>query len=48
MAIIAKRAAENWNTWGAFAARRYAMKRGVSLGELRLARQLEAVKAFNL
>lgn len=48
MAAIAKRAAQNWNVWGAYAARKYALNRGVSLGELRLARQLQAVSACQL
>lgn len=38
------RAAKNWSTWGRFAATAYCIKRGVPLGLLRLARQLEAAK----
>ena len=38
------RAAQNWTNWGAYAAARFATKRGVHPALVRLARQLEAVK----
>ena len=38
------RAAQNWNSWGRYAATRYAQNRGVPLALVRLARQLEATK----
>jgi hypothetical protein len=37
------RAASNWHRWGRYAATRYCQKRGVPLGLLRLARQLQSV-----
>lgn len=40
----AVKAAKHYHSWGAFAAKRYALSRGVPAGILRLARQLEAVK----
>lgn len=39
-AAAAARAARNWNRWGPWAARRYAVKRGVNPGILTLARVL--------
>jgi len=42
-AVHAIRAASNWSFWGRYAATRYAVKRGVPLSLVRLARQLQAV-----
>lgn len=47
-AQIAIRAAQNFRAWGRQAAVRYCETRGVPLGLLRLARQLEAVKCLSL
>lgn len=38
------RAAQNWKTWGRYAATRYCEKRSIPLTLVRLARQLEALK----
>lgn len=38
------RAARGWKQWGRDAAMRFAVRRGVDLRLVRLARQLEAVK----
>lgn len=43
-ARIAIRAAKNWRAWGRVNAAQYAMKRGVPLALVRLARQLEAAR----
>ena len=40
VATHAARAARNWHTWGAYAARRYAERHGVPSGLLTLARVL--------
>lgn len=40
IAAAAARAARNWNTWGAYAARRYAERQGVPASILTLARVL--------
>lgn len=40
MAFHAARAARHWHVWGAYAARRYAERRGVPSGLLTLARVL--------
>lgn len=40
VALHAARAARQWHAWGAFAARRYAERRGVPSGLLTLARVL--------
>jgi hypothetical protein len=41
-ALAAVTAANHWTAWGAFAARRYAEKRGAHPALVRLARQLRA------
>lgn len=38
------KAAKGWSTWGRYAAERYAVKRGLDLRLVRLARQLESIK----
>lgn len=38
------KAAKGWKTWGRFAAERFAVKHGIDLRLVRLARQLEAMK----
>ena len=38
------KAAKGWSTWGRYAAERYAVKRGLDLRLVRLARQLESTK----
>lgn len=47
-AAAAIRAARNWRTWGAYAARRYAASRGVPMDLLVLARVLEAARRAGL
>jgi len=44
--ILAIKAAKGWKTWGRFAAERFAVKHGVDLRLVRLARQLDAVKGI--
>lgn len=38
------KAAKGWKTWGRFAAERFAIRHGLDLRLVRLARQLEAMK----
>lgn len=40
------KAAKGWEKWGRYAAERYAVKRGLDLRLVRLARQLEATKGI--
>lgn len=47
-AAAAVRAARCWHTWGAHAARRYAVARGVPMDLLVLARVLEAARRAGL
>ena len=48
IAKAAATAARNWKTWGAFAARRYAERRGVSSHILTLARVLACAEAAGI
>ncbi len=45
-ARAAVEAANHWTAWGAFAARRYAQKRGAHPALVRLARQLRAAQSL--
>lgn len=47
-AAAAARAARNWNRWGPWAARRYAVKHGVNPGILTLARVLATAERAGL
>lgn len=46
MTSITILAAKGWKTWGRYAAERYAVKRGLDLRLVRLARQLESTKGI--